>query len=303
MKKFSDLCKKGFDYGYRHASEIENWCLESFLKNNNIQTPTDEQLEWYARNHWDNSNSNYGYMTDTIFHPSQWVNEMLSSVKFDMLYKQLNQEIGVGFRKGEVVNQKGMSFLLIPKKYWENNYNDIVLLVDKFFWTITSFLTTNNKYEPTGTPLDVEVGKHVYVEIVLEPVMSENMTKWVMDDCDGKIYHITNKKNLKKILKSGLRMRGEGNDYRFIKNKIYFTTGDTFHRLLSNIINICQSKGLKIHSDNNKLCTSIVMVDLKKHKYDVSFYKDTFYDNNDGMVYTYAYFPPSMLEDVTEKYL
>lgn len=292
----------GEKYKYDKAYEDCGWSLESFLENNEITEPTNEQLEWYARYTWDNSNTNKGYMTDTIFDASQWVNEMLSSVTFDMLYKQLNYQIGTGFRRGDKINQKGESKLLIPKMYWDDKEDEIRNLIDKYFWIITSIFTVNDIYEPDGEPQFVKVGKFDYVEIVLEPVLCDNVTKWVMDECGGKIYHITSQENLKHILKSGLRMKGEKNPYRMIKNKTYFVSGKDIHSVFKRVLDICKDKGLHFFTPNDDKRVGVVMVDLKKHKYDVSFFKDTFYED-EGMFYSYAYFPPTMIEDVTEQFV
>lgn len=282
------------DHIYILGSSDKNWSLDSFLESNDLFDTTPEILEWYARNHWDNSKGNYHLMTDEIFHPSQWINEMLTSHSFEYLYKRLNQAIGAGFKKGENVNEKGRSELYIPYKYWKASEEDIRDTIDKYFWVLSSIRTRHSSI-PGGIPRKsgdlyiYTISNHEYVKVTLEPIKSDNVTKYVMRKCGGQIYHITSSKNLDSIMKNGIRMKGEDNSYRFIKNKTYFVVGKNSEELKKNIQTVIDSKGI---SD-----AIILKIDLKKHIYNISFFKDTFYKECD-VVYTYAYFPPTFIDQV-----
>jgi hypothetical protein len=95
-------------------------------------------------------------------------------------------------------------------------------------------------------------------------------------------------------MKSGLRPKS--GKYRNFEDRVYLVYGD---KPKDDIMQVISDKGYSTHPDDTK----VLKIDLKKHPYNIDFYKDTMADEGTNMCYTYAYFPPKWIEDVTKEFL
>ena len=145
----------------------------------------------------------------------------------------------------------------------------------------------NNKY---GYPV---------IRIKVEPIKTKNITDFVKNKCGRKIYHICTRENLKWILQSGLRVRGEKNDYRYIQNKVYFFCGENKEDLYHNLSIVGQSKWCWV-SDNSWIDEdNYALLEIDVNNYNIDFYMDGYYDDQKPYIgYTYNYFPPRRIREV-----
>ena len=142
----------------------------------------------------------------------------------------------------------------------------------------------NNKY---GYPV---------IRIKVEPIKTKNITDFVKNKCGGKIYHICTRENLKWILQSGLRVKGEKNDYRYIQNKVYFFCGENKDDLFYNLRQIASSKEIL---KNNWIKDEYALLEIDVNNYNIDFYMDGYYfDQKPYIGYTYNYFPPRRIREV-----
>ena len=142
----------------------------------------------------------------------------------------------------------------------------------------------NNKY---GYPI---------IRIKVEPIKTKNITDFVKNKCGGKIYHICTRENLKWILQSGLRVKGEKNDYRYIQNKVYFFCGENKDDLFYNLRQIASSKEIL---KNNWIKDEYALLEIDVNDYNIDFYMDGYYlDQKPYIGYTYNYFPPRRIREV-----
>ena len=144
----------------------------------------------------------------------------------------------------------------------------------------------NNKY---GYPV---------IRIKVEPIKTKNITDFVNKNCGGKIYHICTRENLKWILQSGLRVRGEKNDYRYIQNKVYFFCGENKDDLLDNFVEIANSLNT-LQEEYDWIKDNYALLEIDVNDYNIDFYMDGYYiDQKPYIGYTYNYFPPRRIREV-----
>jgi hypothetical protein len=202
--------------------------------------------------------------------------------RFDFVYEMLKSQTPKNLLNriwkqshsiGQIVSDDGnVWYLLIRKADWESNETEIRQSIDAAQWYISrqyrDFVTYKN---------------YQYKKLLVEPVYTKIVTDHVYNDCNGTVYHVTNRKNAVSIERNGIRLKGNRNTYRFFENRIYFVTS------LDLVEQIKKDRGL---SD-----VVVFKCDLKKHNYKIDFYRDTTYDSDD-FVYTYACFPPQFIEKV-----
>ena len=76
------------------------------------------------------------------------------------------------------------------------------------------------------TVSEVKVYENGEMIVYMEPNYTEKITDFVYNKCNKKLYHVTNKSNVKRILHRGLQLK-EGDDYRVFLSRIYVSFGET----------------------------------------------------------------------------
>ena len=130
--------------------------------------------------------------------------------------------------------------------------------------------------------------------IFIEPNFGTKCTNFVYNNCNGLIFHVTDKETyINNIKYSGLKPKyGDIRKYRYFNERIFLTCGETKEEIIDNIKLIIDQKGYK--PDNYVL----LMVDLKKTKYNVDFYYDPSEDNWHNCIYCNAWFPYRYITEV-----
>lgn len=145
----------------------------------------------------------------------------------------------------------------------------------------------------------IQVYKSGTYEVLIEPKYSERVTKMVYEDYNGVLYHVTEKKNLDRILKRGLQLRGSKNLYRYIEPRINFILAKNCEELDERVQKIVQQKNFT----PDEYC--VLKIDLNtgaktsanKSSYSLDFYHDSLYKEN-WSVYTYGLIHPRFISTV-----
>lgn len=281
--------------------------FESFLYQNKVDdnTVTEDMMEWYAYHICDKS----GYFnphSDFCYCPNlnSYVNEMLNKTSLDLLLKSLNTGLPGTDRTHFVTNEtdyndKVNTLLVLPELY---DAKRISKICDKMMWSFTSVEV--DKYGKFMNPRMVDTpylnNKYGYpvIRIKVEPIKTKNITDFVKNKCGGKIYHICTRENLKWILQSGLRIKGEKNDYRYFKNRVYFFCGENKEDLYHNLSIVGQSKWCW-DTDYSWITDEYALLEIDVNDYNIDFYMDGYYDDQKPYIgYTYNYFPPRRIREV-----
>ena len=281
--------------------------FESFLYQNKVDdnTVTEDMMEWYAYHICDKS----GYFnphSDFCYCPNlnSYVNEMLNKTSLDLLLKSLNTGLPGTDRTHFVTNEtdyndKVNTLLVSPELY---DAKRISKICDKMMWSFTSVEV--DKYGKFMNPRMVDTpylnNKYGYpvIRIKVEPIKTKNITDFVKNKCGGKIYHICTRENLKWILQSGLRIKGEKNDYRYFKNRVYFFCGENKEDLYHNLSIVGQSKWCW-DTDYSWITDEYALLEIDVNDYNIDFYMDGYYlDQKPYIGYTYNYFPPRRIREV-----
>lgn len=303
-KHFSEIEKEHNKYKYPCDSD----CLfESFLHQNKVDdnTVTEDMMEWFAYHICDKS----GYFnphSDFCYCPNlnSYVNEMLNKTSLDLLLKSLNTGLPGTDRTHFVTNEtdyndKVNTLLVSPELY---DVKKISKTCDKMMWSFTAVEV--DKYGKFMNPRMVDTpylnNKYGYpvIRIKVEPIKTKNITDFVKNKCGGKIYHICTRENLKWILQSGLRVKGEKNDYRYIQNKVYFFCGENKDDLLDNFVEVANSLNA-LQEEYDWIKDEYALLEIDVNDYNIDFYMDGYYDDQKPYIgYTYNYFPPRRIREV-----
>jgi len=130
------------------------------------------------------------------------------------------------------------------------------------------------------------------LSIAIEPNFGTKCTKFVYEKCNGLIFHITSKEKYDKFIKDKGLKPFEGKIYRKFSERIFFITGETINEIIENIEFINDQLNIK-----NSV---ILMIDLKKNKYNVDFYYDPSEDNWHDFIYCNAWFPDKYIEKINK---
>jgi hypothetical protein len=127
----------------------------------------------------------------------------------------------------------------------------------------------------------------LFFDTILEPKYTEDATNFVKEN--RYIYHITNKDNLKNILKKGLRPKAKKNNsdeiYRYFIDRVYFTVHSA--NIKQDLINVINDLGYTIYSNEY----AILKIDIEK--LNITFWWD---DASQGTtVYTYESIHPKFI--------
>lgn len=132
---------------------------------------------------------------------------------------------------------------------------------------------------------------------VIEPIYSNNMDEWVYKNCNGIVYHFTDKETGEKILKSGLRIKGRTHsDFSYPKRIYLYAPGfylnadnrDKWMNFAKEIVNpfLVRRFGL-----------SVLKIDLNRaKKTNISFYRDT--AMGPDAVFTYNNIPKECITEI-----
>lgn len=134
-----------------------------------------------------------------------------------------------------------------------------------------------------------------YYVILCEPKYSDKVTDVVYNKYNGILYHVTLKENVDRILKRGLQVKGDKNDYRYIEPRISFFLSDE-----EDVERMARLIALQKRYKEGSY--AILKIDLnygEKNKfnnssYSIDFYKDNLYDS-ENYVYTYGLIHPRFI--------
>ena len=301
---FSEIEKEHNKYKYPGDSSES---FESFMYLNKVNenTITNDMMEWYAYHICDKS----GYFnphSDFCYCPNlnSYINEMLNKTSLDLLVKTLNRELPGTDKNNFVINETDfegkVNILLVSEKIYDRE--KIATICDKMMWSFTSVEIRPNRFKNpfnVETPyINTSLGYGV-IRIKVEPIKTKNITDFVKNNCGGKIYHICNRIDLDRIMKSGLRIKGEKNDYRYFKNKVYFFCGENKEDLYHNLSIVGQSKWCWVSDYSWIDEDDYALLEIDVNDYNIDFYMDGYYfDQKPYIGYTYNYFPPRRIREV-----
>ena len=289
---------------YKYPTDFER-TFDNFLEVNNVDndTVTEDMMDWYAYHVCDKK----GYFNPNIFHVhypnfNVHINEMLKNTPLSVLIKQLNIGLGAGkeYHVSNYTDNGDMAnILLVSKEIYDRDC--IFEICNRMMW---SFSAVESEEDIWKNPMDVDE-PYIFndyglplIRIQVEPIKTKNITEFVNNNCNGKIYHLCDIKRIDDILKSGLRPKGEDNDYRYIQNKVYFFCGETIEELIKNLYIVLNSKREKIN-DKTSIIERYGLLEIDVNGYNIDFYQDGYYmDDVRYIGYTYNYFPPKRLKVV-----
>lgn len=126
-------------------------------------------------------------------------------------------------------------------------------------------------------------------KIFIEPVYSEDRSKYVFDDCEGICYHITTQKRAEKIMRTGLRIKRSS--YREFPLRIYLYATPKLSLLNDKNIKDFANKIVNKLKAKREGGIAIIRVNLNKYYNDIMrFYKDTSM-REDEAIFTYNNIP------------
>lgn len=319
LKQYLHNINKGKQFNFVYPLEQS---FDDFLSCNNLNEDnvTNDACNWYAENCWDKIKylGNIFYNDDYAKSPLVYINEMLQSTNISLLVKKLNKELDgpsnkpicITYNSDDVKQgERTVNTIIVPIDRY--NKKQIQNICDKMMWTFTSVKCDNgwnkNPNEKDAKPEKYTDKKYPYYKIRVEPIQSTICTDFVNKKCNNILYHICRKEDKERILKSGLRMKGEKNSYRYIKNKVYLICGEDNENIFNNIRRVASSMWYW-DWDKNELKDKACLLKIDCNNYNIDFYEDTMYEfdygddngyKNEKIVYTYAYFPPKMIKEIT----
>lgn len=306
---FEDFKNKMLDNNkYKYPCD-SGFTFESFMKVNNVNddTITEDMIDWYTNHICTGLTHPAVNHNDFLYHWS-YVTEMLKHTNIEMLVKNLNKNL-VGTKKNSfVTNVCGKDDDHVNKLWITPDIYDadkISEICDKMQWIFTA--VEINKSGVYGNPMKHEayvnndVCDFPVIQMMVEPVKTKVITNYVMNNCGGKIYHICNNDSVDKILKTGLRVKGQTNSYRFINNRLFFVCGETLEDVLINLEIVA---GTLNAMDYEKISDEFTILEIDVNGYNVDFYQDGYYNDDVKYIgYCYTYFPPKRIRIVDKEEL
>lgn len=205
-----------------------------------------------------------------------YVWENLQTHDYKLLQKKLEQYFGDKIEEFiDQVDESGIFAIRVNDEYLYRDETFINLL--NFF---NYFLRERNGFR-----------------YVIEPIYSKNMDEWVYKNCNGIIYHFTDKDTAEKILKSGLRIKGRTHSSFAYPKRIYLyapgfylNSNNTkkWMEFAKQIINPFMVK---------KFGLSVLKIDLNRaRKSNISFYRDT--AMGEDAIFTYNNIPKECITEL-----
>ena len=134
--------------------------------------------------------------------------------------------------------------------------------------------------------------------IFVEPVYSEDRSKYVFSDCKGICYHVTTQERAEKIMRTGLRIKRSS--YRDFPSRIYLYATPKLSLLKDKNIKDFAYKIVNNIKAEREGGIAIIRVDFNKCYNDVMrFYKDTSM-KEDEEVFTYNNIPPKCVTELNK---
>lgn len=159
-------------------------------------------------------------------------------------------------------------------------------------------LTENEKFKNLIEFFNYFVSEVIDNRIFVEPVYSEDKSKYVFTDCKGICYHITTQERAEKIMRTGLRIKRSyyrkfpARIYLYATPKLSLVNDENIKDFAYKIVN-----KLKAEREGG---IAIIRVNLNKCFNDVMrFYKDTSMKENEA-VFTYNSIPPECLTQLNK---
>lgn len=279
MKSISEYIREKSQPKYQKPKF--GWDFDEWCEDNNITEPTNEDIDWYMKHSWVREDVCIDGWSDV--NPMYYVNEMLNSVTLEKLISQIRARFTKYSFRYDSVHKNDIcdSEIRISTDLYNNekDFDRFCKVMEVMMWEYSH-----------GVP---KKSDDQYTTIIISPFHVKDITKKIMTEGRGLVYHVCNKESTKSIVKTGLRPKGKytknRRKYKNFQNRVHFIWGHDDQEVADLIGGIIQDKGWK---END---VDIIKIDLNKHKCDVLFYVDSVY-YGEQYVYTYTYFPPQFLE-------
>ena len=265
---------------------LEEFCELNNIDENNI---SDEQIEYF----YDNYGRKHGLpasVYDAKTTHNDWIVENLKSHDYSIVIKRLKKLLGTS-----ILN---IDADILSEKYTNARIIRISLNKNCDIFNIDSEKTFKLKKCELSDKLYNVLNFHNYYitliytyeyenVIILEPKYTEESTNFVKEN--RYIYHITNKNNLKNIIKKGLRPKAKKNNseelYRYFIDRVYFTVHSA--NIKQDLTRVITDLGYNIYSDE------YVILKIDTEKLNITFWWD---DASHGItVYTYESIHPKFI--------
>ena len=181
---------------------------------------------------------------------------------------------------------KDTEVLLIPSKSNESLFK-IIFNNEEDFNKFKTDIYIQRQLDFFGYYITEQIDKDLIVFI--EPNFGTKCTKFVYDNCNGLIFHVTSKERYDLFIKD-IGIKPLEGSYRKFTERSFFVCGETKKEIIENIEYIMDQ--LK------KINPIILMIDLKKKHYNVDFYYDPSEDNWHNCIYCNAWFPITYITEV-----
>lgn len=139
-----------------------------------------------------------------------------------------------------------------------------------------------------GYYITIKNDKDLFVSI--ESNFGTKCTKFVYNDCNGLVFHVTSKEKYEIYIKDQGLNPFEGQIYRKFTERVFLSCGKTKKEIIDNIKYLIKQLNIKEYV--------ILMVNLKKHKYNVDFYYDPSEDDWHNFIYCNAWFPITYIDKI-----
>lgn len=294
MKTITQYIKDNTEYKiYAYPNTSGYRTFEEFMHLNNIteDTLTQDDIDAYVECAFD----------DLIFYPKMYVNRMDETLVSHLpshLISKLKHAFGDKIDDFRPSDDKSGKFSFRIKK---EDYESVVKS-DKFI----SLLKFYNYNEPRYNDYPISKQRRV----IIEPNVTENVSKYVLEKCDGILYHVTNVKNKDRIMKTGLRPKLSKDfniaspDFTDYHKRVYCVAVDD-DKKLKDALYAAYDMAKRNDDTPQKYC--VIKIDLKPNIHtevyidNMQFYKDV-RSKNEYAVYTFNFLPKECLEVYIEEY-
>lgn len=265
---------------------LEEFCILNNIDENNI---TDKQIDYFYE-HYGNRKGLPASIYDSKTTHNDWVVENLKSHDCTIVVKRIQKLLGE-----YVIN---IDTNRLSEKY--TNARIIRIALDKkcnIVNTDSEKTFKLRKCELADNLYNILKFHNYYITliyrydyenvIILEPKYTEEATNFVSEN--RYIYHVTNKANLKNIIKKGLRPKAKKNNseeqYRYFIDRVYFTVHS--ENITQDLTNVINDLAYNIYSDDY----AILKIDTDK--LNITFWWDDASHGN--TVYTYESIHPKFI--------
>lgn len=266
------------------AKSIEQLIKEKHLMQGSIESAI--RKDYYLRlfeYYWGDN------LTDDIH------NDYLNDINKDYILENL-QTHNCGLVKRKISDRYSSKLLYIDIPYESRSDKEIVAIYTaepEFFEHNTNFKNLLDFYGYFLSYIGQDQSNSEIYILYIEPKFSENCNDFVYETCNGIVYHITQKRNVPKIRKSGLRIRngditkyGNLQSYRNFPKRIYLCGSSKFNDF--DMLKTIADEVIPGGYENS----AILKINVSRSS--MNFYKDSAM-NNPNCFFTYQNIPPSMI--------